>query len=116
MSWSSLTTLAGVGVAVVGLATVVATTSSDSAGTTDLPPATTVSVAPATTARPDVPVISRPEIPGVSGEVTRVLYWAGAAETATPLELPGVPEEVGSILVEYGIPLRVATASDGVEE
>jgi hypothetical protein len=114
MNWSSVTTVAGVGVAAVGLAAVLATTAPDAAPTSVTPPANTVSAAPDTTRGPETDAV--PEIPGVADVVTRVLYWNGAVERVAPQELSGVPEEVGSVLMEYGVPLRVPASSDGAGE
>lgn len=115
MNWSSMTTVAGIGVALVGLAAVLATTSADVTPTPETLPSLSVSVTSGT-ADSGAGDASLPEIPGVAGEVTRVLYWKGAAERINPLELSGVPTAVGSILMEYGIPLRVPTESPGANE
>jgi hypothetical protein len=113
MNWSSLTTLAGAGVAVVGLVTVLSTTSTDAAAPATQP-TMEVTTAPHVAAIPDAPGTSLPEIPGVPAEVTRVLYWMDAAETVAPVDLSEVPLEVGSVLMEYGVPLRVPKVSNGV--
>jgi len=106
MSRDVLSVVSGLAVLISGVIAVVSLmgpTEEDAVET--LPPAIT-------TAGPD-PTVAKPieGLPGVGPAITRVLVWSGNAGSADDGDLAQLPPSVAALLIEYGVPLLVPTAS-----
>lgn len=112
MNWNPVGAVAGFAVLIVGAITLLSVTGATAPPTGFVtPPATTTKAPPGP--MPIAPLSSElPNLPGVSDEITRVLYWKGNAEAVSVDQLEGVPDDVASVLLEYGAALRIPQAPD----
>lgn len=55
------------------------------------------------------PAPATPDVPGVPASIDRVLQQTGDARLAENEELAQLPPAVASVLVDFGVPLRVPT-------
>jgi hypothetical protein len=62
---------------------------------------------------PVSPASTTPDVPGVPDSVDRALHLSGDARVAGDEELAQLPSTVAAVLIEYGVPLRVALPEGG---
>ncbi len=109
MSRASAGTLTGLAVLVSGVVTILGLTGRGP----EPDPAVGSTTSTVVTPQPSLaPLSTDPSLPGVSAAVTRTLQRAGNADLADAGELAQLPESVSSVLIEFGVPLRVATSEE----
>lgn len=107
MSRDAFGVVTGLAVLITGVVAVV-----NLIGMADEPPVANLASPVITVAAP-APAIAIPVegLPGVGSATTRVLQWSGNAGSAEDKDVAQLPSSVAAVLIAYGAPLLVPTAS-----
>lgn len=108
MGRNSFGVLTGLAVLVTGLVAVVMLVEPTDDAVVEPPPSTTV-------AEPEQVTATTADLLGVGPSVTRVLLWGGGAELADGGDLAQLPPSVATVLIEYGLPLRIPNTLEAMK-
>jgi len=108
MGRDSFGVLTGLAVLVTGLVAVVMLIGPTGGAVVEPPPSNTV-------AGPEPVTATTADLPGVGPSVTRVLLWGGGAELADGGDLAQLPPSVATVLIEYGLPLRIPNPPEAMK-